>query len=90
MIRVTKNLPKKLAEILSQNGLSVRYEKGSFKGGYCILDDQKIVVINKFYPLESRVNILIEVLRQVEIDPMVLDIEQGKLLQQVKQLELNI
>ncbi|MCZ2355798.1 MAG: hypothetical protein LC115_03745 [Bacteroidia bacterium] len=90
MIRITKNLSEKLTEILTQNGLSIRYEKGTFKGGYCILDEQKIIVINKFYPIESRINILIEVLRQIDIDPSTLNPEQEKLLHQIKQLELKL
>ncbi len=35
-------------EIVAQDlGVSLRYEKGDFDGGYCILRDQKIVVVNK-------------------------------------------
>ena len=35
-------------EDLSHNlGIELRYEKGDFEGGYCILKSQKILVVNK-------------------------------------------
>ncbi|HUL45405.1 MAG TPA: hypothetical protein VLY03_13710 [Bacteroidota bacterium] len=36
-----------LEELTKQFNITVRYEKGDFEGGYCILKDQKILVINK-------------------------------------------
>jgi murein endopeptidase len=40
-------LVKELEELAAQLGIKVRYEKGDFDGGYCILKDQKILVVNK-------------------------------------------
>ncbi len=40
-------LLKELENIAQQLGIKIRYEKGNFDGGYCILKDQKILVINK-------------------------------------------
>lgn len=40
-------LLKELEELAAQLGINVRYEKGDFDGGYCILKDQKILVVNK-------------------------------------------
>ena len=47
---------------MSENDYKVRYEKGNFKSGYCILETKKVVVINKFTPLESRINSLTEII----------------------------
>ena len=33
-------------------------EKGNFKGGYCILEKKRIIVINKQKPIEQRVRAL--------------------------------
>lgn len=36
-----------LENLISSLGLHIRYEKGDFKGGDCILYDQNLVVMNK-------------------------------------------
>ena len=46
----------------------VRYEKGTFNSGYCILEDKQVVVINKFFTLEARINALLDILQQREIN----------------------
>lgn len=68
----------------------VRYEKGSFKSGYCIIEEQNVVVINKFFPMESKVGALIEILRQVEVDETKLDENERKLLHKVRQTEIQL
>lgn len=65
MIKYTAASLKKLEEIMSTNGYEVRYEKGNFKSGYCILEDKKVVVINKFTPLESRINSLTGIIKDL-------------------------
>jgi hypothetical protein len=68
----------------------VRYEKGNFRGGNCVLKEDKVVVINKFYPFESQVNTLIEVIRNIEVDENKLSKEQLLLLNQLRQVELKL
>ena len=36
-----------LEELSNTLGIELRYEKGDFEGGYCILKSQKILVVNK-------------------------------------------
>ena len=36
-----------LEEVARQLGVQLRYEKGDFEGGYCVLKEQKLLVINK-------------------------------------------
>ena len=43
----TINLIQELEEVVKQLGIQLRYEKGDFDGGYCILKDQKVLVVNK-------------------------------------------
>ncbi len=45
---------EKLAESLE---VKIIQEKGNFKGGYCLLEKEKIIVINKLKPLEQRIKI---------------------------------
>jgi hypothetical protein len=42
-----ETLLKELEELATQLGIQVRYEKGDFDGGYCVLKDQKTLVVNK-------------------------------------------
>lgn len=67
----------------------IRYEKGTFRSGYCILQDQNVIVINKFFPMESKVTTLVEILRQIEIDPSTLDPKDWKFIEQLRQTELQ-
>jgi hypothetical protein len=46
----------------------LRYEKGNFKSGYCILKDTRVVIINKYFTTEGKVNCLIDILRSVRMD----------------------
>ena len=65
MIKYTPQYLKKLEDILAENNYSIRNEKGNFKSGYCILRDTRVIVINKFSTIESRVNALVEILREL-------------------------
>jgi len=60
---------KKFETLYSELGYSVRYEKGNFNSGYCIVQDRKVVVVNKFFSTESRINIMLEILDKVLVDP---------------------
>jgi hypothetical protein len=59
----------KLEAVLDEAGYVYRYERGNFQSGYCILEDRKVVVLNKFLGVEGRINILIELLPDLSIDP---------------------
>ncbi len=43
----TEDFLPELEELAGEMGLKIRYEKGNFDGGYCILKDQQIIVVNK-------------------------------------------
>ncbi len=62
-MKATPQFLTKLEDIFSESDFVLRYEKGNFKSGYCILNDQNVVVVNKFYPLEGKITCLIEILR---------------------------
>lgn len=58
----------KLEKILDEAGYVVRYERGSFQSGYCILEDKKVVVLNKFLIPEGRINTLMDIIPTVNIN----------------------
>ena len=63
MIKYTPQFLKKIEEVFEENAYQVRYEKGNFKSGYCLIEDRKMVVINKFAAIESRINTLLEIIK---------------------------
>lgn len=68
-IKYTKNFLDKLENIFAASEYILRYEKGSFKSGYCILKDNKIVVVNKYYPLDGKINTLLEIIKELNFNP---------------------
>lgn len=67
-IKYSKYFLNKLEDVFSESDYILRYEKGNFKSGYCIINDTKVVVVNKFYSLEGKINCLLEILKSVELD----------------------
>ncbi|MDX1906979.1 MAG: hypothetical protein SF053_08070 [Bacteroidia bacterium] len=84
-MRITKHTQDKLQDILKALGYQIRYEKGTFQGGYCLVMDRKLIMINKFHPQESKINLLIDIVRKVEIEAELLEPEQLKLVETLKQ-----
>ncbi|MGY6521595.1 MAG: hypothetical protein ACXIUD_07695 [Mongoliitalea sp.] len=68
-IKYTKNFLDKLENIFAASEYILRYEKGNFKSGYCILKDNKIVVVNKYYPLDGKINTLLEIIKELNFNP---------------------
>jgi len=58
----TKGWLEKIENLYQELEYNVRYEKGNFNSGYCLVMDNKVVVINKFLDTESRINILVDIL----------------------------
>lgn len=57
-----------LKQVAAQLGVSVRFEKGDFKGGFCIVKENKIIVINKFANTQRKAAILATALKELGID----------------------
>ena len=78
-MKFTQNTLDKIEKIAQESGYVMRYERGSFQSGYCILQEKKVVVLNKFLPTEGRINILIDLLPQLNINFDLLTHESQKL-----------
>lgn len=83
-MRMTRNTQEKLQQILKSQDYSIRYERGNFQGGYCVVQDQKVIVINKFHPLEGKISTLVEIIRDLDIDPSLLTADQQKWVDRIK------
>ena len=66
MLKYTTTTLKKLEELFDELGYEVRYEKGSFQSGYCLVEERKIAVVNKFFDTEARINVMLDILSQLE------------------------
>ena len=75
---------------MSETDYILRYEKGNFQSGYCILNESKIAIINKFFTLEGEINSLIEILRSIQIDTNRLSENNKKLYSAVSQNQLQL
>jgi len=75
---------RKLEQLFEEARFTIRYEKGNFASGYCVLEDRRVVVINRFLPIEGRINALLEILPSVKISEGDLSGDMIKWYQQLK------
>jgi hypothetical protein len=90
MLTLTTHTLEKLELLLKSAGYKVRYEKGNFKTGACLLQSSKVIVINRFSNLESKILAIVDLARDLEIDYTLLDDKQTAFLQQIKQTKLQL
>ena len=64
--RPTAGNLKKLEALLGNLGYRIIYEKGNFQAGYCLVNDRKMIVINKFYKTDMRIQCLLSILNELE------------------------
>ncbi len=82
-LKFTPAFLEKLEKIISEAGYILRYERGTFQSGFCILESKKVVVLNKFLQTEGRINTLIDLLSVLNIEPDHISIESRKLYEEV-------
>ena len=82
-MKYTQTTLDKLESIPEEVGYILRYERGTFQSGYCILEAKKVVVLNKFLPTEGRINTLMDLIPQLSIDQEILTEESKKLYAEV-------
>lgn len=87
-VRYTTLYLNKLEEIFAESDFNLRYERGHFKSGFCILKDEKVVVVNKFYTIEGKINCLIEILRSLQLDVSKLKDKSKTLYQELNQTQI--
>jgi hypothetical protein len=78
-MKYTQTTLDKLEALVEEAGYVLRYERGTFQSGYCILEQKKVVVLNKFLQTEGRINTMIELIPQLEINTELLAEESKKM-----------
>jgi predicted nuclease with TOPRIM domain len=82
----TKHFLNKIEDLYSETEYNLRYERGHFKSGYCVLKSEKIAIVNKFYSLEGKINCLIEMLKEIEVNTNNLNQKNKKLFIELSQI----
>ena len=57
---------KKLENLLKDAGYLLRYEKGNFNSGHCLLKDKKVVIINKYFTDDVKFQKLMDIVQIVD------------------------
>ena len=89
-IRYTKQFLSKLEDVFSESDYILRYEKGNFKSGYCLLKDTRIAIVNKYYTTEGKINCLIDILKSIELDTSKMNEKNISLLIELSQTKLEL
>jgi hypothetical protein len=82
-MKYTQATLDKLEAVVEEAGYILRYERGSFQSGYCILEERKVVVLNKFLQTEGRINTMLDLIPQLDIKTELLSEESKKLYREV-------
>ncbi|MEG8947384.1 hypothetical protein [Rosettibacter firmus] len=80
-----ENILQDLKQLANQMGAKVRFERGDFKGGYCIIREDKIIVINKLSTLQKKVLILSSALKELGIDEVYLTPKLREIIEELSE-----
>lgn len=90
-VKYTKNFLDKIEDLFASSEYILRYEKGNFKSGYCVLKENKIVIVNKYYTLEGKITALLDIIKELGFSPK--DFSDKKLqdlISELQQTELKL
>ncbi len=90
VIKYSKHFLNKLEDLLAESEYVLRYERGNFQSGWCILKDTKIIVVNKFFALDGKINCLLDIIKSITIDNDGLSEKNRKLYFELAQTKLEL
>ena len=77
-------------EILAEKlGLKILNGKGSFDGGICIVNEKKVIVLNKTKPIEQRLRVLANIFLEFNLEKIYLVPALRAYIEEFRALELN-
>ena len=88
-IKYTNQFLTKLEDMIAESDYILRYEKGNFKSGYCLLKEQKVMIVNKFYTTEGKINALLDILKIIVLDTKRFSEKSQKLYEELTQTEVK-
>ena len=63
-----KDIYEELLETAKEIGISVRKENGPFKGGFCVINDEECIILNRTDTLETMSSVLARSLAVKSVD----------------------
>ncbi len=88
-MKYNQTILNKLEKVLEEADYVVRYERGSFQSGYCILEAKKVVVLNKFLNTEGRINTLIDLIPSIKLAYEYLTVDSQKMYDEVMSQQIK-
>ena len=82
-MKFTPSNLEKLESILKESDFTIRYERGTFQSGWCLLEQRRVVVLNKFLDTEGRINTLLDLIPQIDIAFDKLTLESQKMYEEI-------
>ncbi|NUN08533.1 MAG: hypothetical protein HUU54_05080 [Ignavibacteriaceae bacterium] len=82
-----EEITQELKELAVQLGATVRFEKGDFKGGYCIVKESRVIVINKLANTQRKAIILATALKELGVDNIYLTPKTRELINELVEVE---
>jgi len=82
-INYTKTTLKKIELIFQEMSFDIRYVQGHFQSGYCVVAAKKIILISKFFNVQARIESLLEIMSQIEVDDQKLSDQSTKFIGQL-------
>jgi hypothetical protein len=88
-MKYTQHTLDKIEQVAEEAGYIIRYERGNFQSGYCILQAKRVIVLNKFFQTEGRINTLIDLMPQLDINFDALTLESQKMYEEIMSVEAH-
>lgn len=63
-----KRLLQEISGFLEKQNIDIIYGTGSFNGGFCIINENPVIVVNRRSPLEEQLRILVSVILEQGFD----------------------
>ena len=62
----------------------------NFNSGWCILKDTKVIIVNKFFATDGKINCLLDIIKTIDIDKASLSEKNQKLYYELAQTKLEL
>lgn len=89
-IKYSNHFLNKLEDLIAETDYHLRYERGNFTSGWCVLRDTKIIVVNKYFATDGKINCLLDIIKSVELKKDQLSEKNKKLYRELSQIELKL
>lgn len=74
-----------LKSLASELGAKVRFERGDFQGGYCIVKTDKTIVINKLSSLQKKIITLTSALKELGVNEIYLPPKLREVIEEISE-----